>query len=226
MYFVLHWAMPFLKDLFCKVNSLMGSSSPGVRAAAILILLFIKTVDNRADSECQEEWLEKGIARRDFSPLCLWKCILLSPSFSAPPITVTLSVCVCVCSLYSILHAWVILNKINKNHDNLTNTAVTKLRCIRDAVCLWGMLCRPAMDFSDKLISNSIKWTACCRTGIIYSRLKLIKILLQKLPLSLFMARMFRYFLFVTHFWELPKGYRQCMDYCMVHVSNSALKAG
>lgn len=82
------------------------------------------------------------------------------------------------------------------------------------------------MDFSDKLISNSIKWTACCRTGIIYSQLKLIKILLQKLPLSLFMACVFHYFLFVSYFCELPRGYRQCMDYCMVHVSNSDLKGG
>lgn len=58
---------------------------------------------------------------------------------------------------------------------DLTNTAVTKASVIRDNVCL-----RPAMDFSDKLISNAIKRTGRCRTGIIYLCLKLIKLLLQK----------------------------------------------
>lgn len=128
-------------------------------------------------------------------------------------------------STYSILHGWVILNKINKNYDDLTNTAVMKLRSIRDRVCCGEILCRPAMDFSDKLISNAIKWTARCRTGIIYSRLKLIKFLLQKPPQSLFMACVFR---FISFMW-IPEDYRQCVNYfmaSMVYVSDSGLKGG
>lgn len=62
---------------------------------------------------------------------------------------------------------------------------------------LWEILCRPAMDFSEKLISNAFKWTACCRTGIIYSWLKLINFLLQKRPLSLFVAFVFHFMSFV-----------------------------
>ena len=211
----------------------MGSSSPGVRAAAILILLFIKTVANRADSECQQEWLEKGIAWRYFCfpRLCLDLCLprmnftpsALSPSPPLFCLSVSLSLSFYLPSTYSILHGWVILNKINKNYDDLTNTAVMKRRSIRDRVCCGEILCRPAMDFSDKLISNAIKWTARCRTGIIYSRLKLIKFLLQKPPQSLFMACVFRFISFV---W-IPEDYRRCVNYCtasVVCVSDSDLK--
>lgn len=214
----------------------MGSSSPRVRAAAILILLFIKTVANRADSECQQEWLEKGIAWRyfffslsvsaslftlnAFYSLCLSLC-----SHHHCRSSVCLSLCLYLPSAYSILNGWVILNQINKelwrsDKHSCYETEVHKRWCL-----LWEILCRPAMDFSDKLISNAIKWTACCRTGIIYSRLKLIKFLLQKLPLSLFMSHVFHF----SSFMWIPEVFRWFMNYCMpsvVYVSNSGLKGG
>lgn len=60
------------------------------------------------------------------------------------------------------------------------------------------------MDFSDKLISNAIKWSVRRRTGIIYSWLKLIKFFVTKASSeSFFMACVFH---FISFMW-IPEGY-------------------
>lgn len=196
---------------------------PRVRAAAILILLFKKTEANRAD------WMPTGVTWKRYSPEVFqffpflpYSLFTLNAFYALCVLTITdtlLSVCVSLSLFISLPHILFcmdesFMNKINKNHDDLTNTAVMKLRSIRDRVCCGEILCRPAMDFSDKLISNAIKWTACRRIGIIYSRLKLIKFLLQKLPLGLFMACVLH---FISFMW-IPEEYWQCVNYCMLTI--------